>query len=63
VLVLTQWSSSIGVPFLGASRDELCLECAAEVREGVLALADYLREGYVEIERIGEWVIYGRVQE
>jgi hypothetical protein len=62
-LVLTQWSSSIGVPFLGAPRDELCLDCTAEVREGVLALADYLHQGYVEVERIGEWVIYSQVGE
>jgi hypothetical protein len=60
-LVLTQWSSSIGVPFLGAPRDELCLDCTAEVREGVLALAEYLHQGYVEVERIGEWVIYRQV--
>jgi hypothetical protein len=62
-LVLTQWSSSIGVPFLGAPRDQLCLDCTAEVREGVLALADYLRQGYIEVERIGEWVIFGQVEE
>jgi hypothetical protein len=62
-LVLTQWSSSIGVPFLGAPRDQLCLDCTAEVREGVLALADYLRQGYIEVERIGEWVIYSRAED
>jgi hypothetical protein len=62
-LVLTQWSSSIGVPFLGASREELCASCTAEVREGVLALADVLRQGYVEVERFGEWVLYSRVRD
>lgn len=60
-LILTQWQSSIGVPFLGAQRDELCLGCADDVRAGVVALADYLERDYAELERIGEWVIYGRV--
>jgi hypothetical protein len=59
-LILSQWQSSIGVPFLGAPRGELCAGCPAEVRQGVAALADYLEGGYVEIERLGEWVIYGR---
>ncbi len=59
-LILTQWQSSIGVPFLGAPREELCPGCTEEVRAGVVALADYLEAGYVEIERFGEWVIYGR---
>jgi hypothetical protein len=33
------------------------------VREGVLALADVLRQGYVEVERFGEWVLYSRVRD
>jgi hypothetical protein len=61
-LILTQWQSSIGVPFLGAPRQELCAGCTEEVRAGVVALADYLEAGYVEIERFGEWVIYGRIE-
>jgi len=61
-LILTQWQSSIGVPFLGAPREELCAGCTEEVRAGVAALADYLEADYVELERFGEWVIYGRIE-
>lgn len=60
-LVLTQWQSDIGVPFLGAPRDELCADCSPEVRAGVTRLADYLDRHYVERERVGIWVIYERV--
>ncbi len=60
-LILTQWQSDIGVPFLGAPRDGLCADCEPEVRAGVLQLADYLDRWYVERERVGIWVIYERV--
>jgi len=59
-LILTQWQSDIGVPFLGAPREELCLGCPPEVSAGVLQLADYLNRWYTERERVGIWAIYER---
>jgi len=61
VLIVTQTQSSAGVPYLGAPESEICPTCTPEVLEGLIVLRNYVEQHYAEADRIGEWVIYRRV--
>ncbi len=60
-LIVTPTQGSAGVPFLGASESEICPTCTPETLEGLIMLKNYVEQHYVEADRIGEWVIYRRV--
>jgi len=62
VLIITSKTAQQGLPYLGLSEDEICNECAADIRQGVIEFKRYLDEYYRPYTDIQTWAIYKRIQ-
>ena len=60
VLIFAQEVSSAGIPYFGASEEDLCPGCLPEAREGMRELKAYVEIGYSLVDEIGDWVVFER---
>jgi hypothetical protein len=58
VLVLDQKKSPVGIPPLTPGQGDPCPGCTADVRQGFLALRDFVQQHYTVAREIDEWIIY-----
>ena len=62
VLIITSKTAQQGLPYLGLREDQICSECAADIRQGVIEFKKYLDEYYRPYTDIQTWAIYKRIQ-
>jgi hypothetical protein len=62
VLILTSKGSEQGLPYLGIAEEEICLECPADVRQGVIALKRYVTQYYQPYMDSQDWAVYTRIK-
>ena len=60
VLIFAQEVSSAGIPYFGASEQDLCPGCLPEAREGIRELKAYVENHYSLVDEIGDWVVFRR---
>ncbi|MCJ7708712.1 MAG: glycosyltransferase family 39 protein [Anaerolineales bacterium] len=60
VLIFAQEVSSAGIPYFGASEQDLCPGCLPEAREGIRELSAYVESHYSLVDEIGDWVVFRR---
>ncbi|MCL4561161.1 MAG: glycosyltransferase family 39 protein [Chloroflexi bacterium] len=60
-LILAQKESSVGLPSFWAEDTDICPDCSAEARQGMLAFKQYTEAHYEFATQIWDWYIYQRV--
>lgn len=60
VLIFAQEVSSAGIPYFGASEQDICPGCLPEAREGIRELKAYVESHYSLVDEIGDWVVFRR---
>jgi len=60
-LILTQPNSGVGVPYLGASIEDVCRAVSSGVCPGIQELRSFLEDNYEFSAEVGTWHVYSRV--
>jgi hypothetical protein len=61
-LIMSSKTSLQGLPYLGQDEDDICNDCPAEVRAGVVAFKQYVSQNYQAYIDIGSWAVYKKIK-
>jgi hypothetical protein len=62
VLILSSKGSEQGLPYLGIGEEDICRDCPADIRQGVIALKRYVTQYYQPYMDSQDWAIYTRIK-
>jgi hypothetical protein len=62
VLILSSKGGEQGLAYLGFEEQDICLECSADIRQGVIALKRYVTQYYQPYMDSQDWAVYTRIK-
>jgi hypothetical protein len=62
VLILSSKGGEQGLAYLGFEEQDICLECPADIRQGVIALKRYVTQYYQPYMDSQDWAVYTRIK-
>jgi hypothetical protein len=62
VLIISSKTSQQGLPYLGLSENDICSECSAEIKTGVITFKRYVDHNYQPYTDIENWAVFKRIE-